>query len=307
MLRFMNSAKRLGLAVLLIAISVGLVNLPATASSTAATISSSTAERAVVDYFACQDATRDLPLAKKAVTKAKKVLAKKKRALKRAKRHHASKATIKKARKAVKKAKRSLRKKRARVERLRASKERNCATQTIPTEPPAPPSPSSLSADQLGQLLALLSGAANGGSSLPLDQAQITALLDGIIPGGAGALDPAVLTDLLSGFTGFGPSALDAHALTAMLGAFGDFSPEQLTSLLGASPDPAVFAALLQVFMDQFGDLAGGGFEMPGTLNPTQLTDLFTGVLDDLLGGLIPGVPGLPGLPDLPCVLFICL
>lgn len=298
MLHSMNLVKRLGLAVLLVAISVGMVNLPATASasSTAAAASpaarSAAVERSVVNQSACASASKALPKAKKAAKKATKVLAKKKKALKKAKKANRAKHTkktkakAKRAKKAVTKAKRSLKKKHARVQRLRASKSKNCAEAS-----------SGLSADQLGQLLALLSGATGGGSDLPLNIEQLTDLLDKIVPGGAGAPDPAMLMNLLAGFNSgaLDPSSIDPAALAALLGGL---SPDQLTDLLGGAPlDPATALAMFQTFVDMFGGLAGGGFELPGDFDPTNLLDTLGGLLGGLLGGDVPGLPDIPGLP----------
>lgn len=293
MLHFMNLAKRLGTAVFVIAMSVGLVNLPSTASAApasppaaaASALPEPTVQRAVVDETACASATESLARARQAVKKAKRVVAAKRKALKRAKRQHLSKARITKAKKRLKKAKRSLRAKQARVERLKASKAKNCA-----------PVESGLSADQLGQLLALLSGAAGGGAQVPLDVEQFTALMDGVVPGGAGALDPATLMELLAGFNSgaLDPSSIDPAALTALLGGL---SPDQVTDLLAGAPlDPAVAMTMFQTFVDMFGELAGGSFELPDGFDPGVLLEVLSGLLGGLLGG-----GDLPELP-LPCL-----
>ncbi|QIX25419.1 hypothetical protein ncot_01550 [Nocardioides sp. JQ2195] len=304
----MNLAKRLGAAVSLVVLGVGLANVPASASAAPATVAPVTVAASdvavqIVDPEGCARATANLPTAKQAVARAKAKVKAKRRALARAQRANRAKHTtrtkarVKEARRELRRAKRVLERRQAKLRRVKANKATYCAPVTEPGTP-------ALSADQLGQLLALLTAAANGGSSLPLDPEQVTALLEGVIPGGAAALDPAMLADLLAGF-GAGaldPSSLDPAVLLALLGSFGDFSPEQLASLLGETPDPAVFGALLQVFVEQFGGLAGGDLDLPEILDPALLTGLFTDVLGDLLGGLIPGIPGLPGLPGLPCI-----
>jgi hypothetical protein len=130
-------------------------------------------------------------------------------------------------------------------------------------------------------LLAIATGAAGK----VLDQTQLTALLDALLPGASDQLSAGQVNALLSGFNAGAPSLDD---LTILLGSV--FSPEQLQALLDGSADPTVVLALTAHII---GELSGlSGVPVPGTLDASALqvivdsvTGLFAGLLDSGTGG----------------------
>lgn len=152
-------------------------------------------------------------------------------------------------------------------------------------------------AQALGVLLGLLSAAGNGGSVPGLDLGQFTTLLNGFYPGASTMLDPSQLSALLAGFSGSG--GLDLAALTTLLQGLpgaGALDPSALVALLsGASLGGGQLSALTSVLTDLIGTLTGQSFSVPA--NPLGLVG---GLLDALLGGILPDVPILPEIPGLP-------
>jgi hypothetical protein len=139
---------------------------------------------------------------------------------------------------------------------------------------------SSARAAGTGMKLDLLA-VATGSAGKVIDATQLAALLEDLLPGITGHLDQGQLNALLSGFNAGTPS-LDS--LTVLLGS--DFTPDQLTALLGGSPDPALVQALVE---NVIGELSGlSGVPVPGTLDATALQAIVTTVTG-LLGGLPTG------------------
>lgn len=146
-----------------------------------------------------------------------------------------------------------------------------------------------LDPSQLGSLLGLLATAVGAGGS-SFDAAELTSLLDALVPGVSGLLDPAQLTSLLSGLNAGG---LDAATLSNLLG--GQFSEAELGQVLAGTADASLVGEVLAHVVAQLGTLGGGDLVLPGTLDAGVLTDLVdtvTGIVTDLLGGVLGAVGG---------------
>ncbi|MCX6396738.1 MAG: hypothetical protein NTV23_09660 [Propionibacteriales bacterium] len=153
-----------------------------------------------------------------------------------------------------------------------------------------------LGADQLGSLLALVTGALGGGGA-DLDLGQLTDLIDSLVPGISDQFDPDQLTAMLAGLNGTGPGA---DVLADLLG--GQFTPTQLQQILSGTAGDELLGAVVAQVMAQLGTAGGGGLELPGDLDAGSLaalistvTDLITSVLGG--GGLLPVVCGLIPIP----------
>jgi hypothetical protein len=118
-----------------------------------------------------------------------------------------------------------------------------------------------------------------------IDQAQLTELLDRLLPGIADQLEPGQLTALLTGFNS-GPLSLEDA--TALLGS--SFSAEEIQALVDGTADPALVLELVEHVIGQLGGLAAG-FPIPGSFDPTDLFETFAGMFGNLdaaqLGGLV--------------------
>ena len=152
-------------------------------------------------------------------------------------------------------------------------------------------------AQGLGVLLGLLSAAGNGGSVPGLDLGQFTTLLNGFFPGASTILDPSQLSTLLASFSGSG--GLDLAALTTLLQGLPGadaLDPSVLVALFsGASLGAGQLSELTSVLTDLIGTLTGQAFPVP--TNPLGLVG---GLLDALLGGILPDLPIIPEIPGLP-------
>lgn len=147
----------------------------------------------------------------------------------------------------------------------------------------------SLDPSQLGSLLGLLTTAVGSGGST-FDAGQLTSLLDALVPGVSALLDPAQLTSLLSGLNGGG---LDASTLSNLLG--GQFSAAQLSEVLAGTASASLVGEVLAHVLAQLGTLGGGDLVLPGTVDAgvlQTLVDTVTGIVTDLLGGVLGTVGG---------------
>lgn len=147
----------------------------------------------------------------------------------------------------------------------------------------------SLDPTQIGSLLALLTTAVGSGGAT-FDAVELTSLLDALVPGVSGLLDPAQLTSLLDGLNGGG---LDASTLSNLLG--GQFSAAELSEVLAGTASASLVGEVLAHIVAQLGTLGGGDLVLPGTLDPVVLQDLVdtvTGIVTDLLGGVLGPVGG---------------
>lgn len=147
----------------------------------------------------------------------------------------------------------------------------------------------SLDPAQLGGLVDLLLSAV-GESGTSLDPAELTDLLDALIPGLSSALDPAELTSMLDAVNA---GSLDPATLTNLLG--GQFTAAELGDVQGGTASADLVGEVLANVVAQLGTLGGDDLELPGMLDPTVLQDLVdtvTGLVADLLGGLLVGDEG---------------
>jgi len=126
---------------------------------------------------------------------------------------------------------------------------------------------------------------ATGAGGKVLDGTGLASLLESLLPGSSTALNAGQLSALLSGFNTGTPSLDDARVL---LGSA--FTPDQLTALLGGSPDPTLVLALVQNIIEQLSGLSG--VTVPaGALDPSALQGVVTTVTG-LLGGLAATTTG---------------
>jgi len=234
---------------------------PASAASTRAT---------VTDECASAQAAHAVAVSTK--TTAHRALVKARKALRKAKHTHRA-AKIRKAKRNLKHAKTRYAA-RTRDEHVQAARVGYaCSSPT-----------SSSRAAGTGMKLDILAIATGSGSKV-LDGAGLAALLEDLLPGSSSALDAGQLSALLSGFNTGTPSLDDA---TVLLGSV--FTPDQLTALLGGSPDPTLVLTLLQNIIEQLSGLSGVPVP-PGALDPTALQGVVTTVTT-LLGGLATSTTG---------------
>lgn len=142
---------------------------------------------------------------------------------------------------------------------------------------------------QLGGLVDLLLSAV-GESGTTLDPTELTDLLDALIPGLSALLDPADLTAMLGAVNG---GSLDAGTLSNLLG--GQFSAAELQQVLDGTASTALVGEVLAQVVAQLGTAGGGDLVLPGTLDLSTLQDLvdtITGLVTDLLGGVLGGGGG---------------
>jgi hypothetical protein len=251
-------------AVLTLAVSasltVGLAILePATAAAPSVAAGASVTQE-------CANAQTALALARSDQARAHRKLVKARKALRKARHTHRA-ATIKKAKRHLKQAKRRyvLRTHNTRVQSARVGYA--CSAPN-----------SSARAAGTGMKLNLLA-VATGAAGKVIDIGDLTTLLNDLLPPDvASHLSAGQLNALLSGFNAGTPS-LDS--LTVLLGSV--FTTEELTQLLGGSPDPALVERLVQNIIGAISGLSG--VSAPA-LDQTQL-DALIGDVSLLLGGLV--------------------
>jgi hypothetical protein len=162
---------------------------------------------------------------------------------------------------------------------------------------------SSARAAGTGMKLDILAIATGQGGKL-LDPTQLSSLLESLLPGVTSGLSQSQLDALLSGFNSGTPSLDDA---TVLLGSA--FSPDQLTSLLGGSPDPSLVLALATNIVNELSGLTGGAVPVPGSFSTTtgqDIIDTVTAVLSPITTTVTTTTSG--GTTDpLLCVLGICV
>ena len=144
-----------------------------------------------------------------------------------------------------------------------------------------------LDVDQLGALLDLAIAAASAGSDAPLDLAQLTDLLDSLLPGASGLFSADQLSAMLAAVNA---GHLDADTLSNLLG--GQLSPAQVGQLLDGTASAELVGELLTNVLAQLGTVGGGPLTLPGSVDPSVLLDLaatLEALVSDLLGGLLGG------------------
>ena len=257
----MQFRKRTLSAVVAAVVSASLAAGPALMESASA----ASARAAVTDECANAQAAHAVAVSTKA--SAHRAVVKARKALRKAKHtHRAAK---------IRKAKRHLKQARARYAARSHDEQVQAARVGYACSSPT----SSSRAAGTGMKLDILAIATGAGSKV-LDGAGLAALLDDLLPGSSTALDTGQLSALLSGFNTGTPSLDDA---TVLLGSV--FTPDQLTALLGGSPDPALVLTLLQNIIEQLSGLSG--VPVPaGALDTSALQGVATTVTT-LLGGLV--------------------
>ena len=232
---------------------------PATAASTAP-------DRSTVVTEECASAQTALALAKSAKARSHRKLVLARKALRKARHSHRAPA-IRKAKRHLKVAKRRY-----------VARTHNARVQTARVGYACSAPNSSARAAGTGMKLDLLA-IATGAPGKLIDPTQLAALLEDLLPTVTSHLDQGQLNALLSGFNAGTPS-LDS--LTVLLGS--DFTPDELTALLGGSPDPALVQDLAENIIGALSGLSG--VPVPSTL-ATDLPGIVTTVTA-LLGGLLP-------------------
>jgi hypothetical protein len=264
-----SAVTRVGSAVSVLAVTLGLTVAPALLTSADAAGSRSSATS-----LECTSAQTSLQQARSRQASAKAGVVKAKKALKKAKHAHAHKAAK------VRKAKKALKKARARYAAASRAVEGRVAERDYSCSPTSP-----ATGTGAGQKLSLL-GLANGLAVGPISVSQLTTLLDQLLPGVADQLDAGQLTALLSGFNS--GSALDPSSVLTLLG--GGFSPGDVTQILSGAASPELLTELAGNLLDQLSGLAGG-FPIPSGFDPTDLVETFAGMFGglsaDQLGSLL--------------------
>jgi hypothetical protein len=266
----MQFKKRALSALVTMAVTASLAVVPAVLGSTSATAAPSAPARSSITDE-CAQAQTALALAKASQTTAHRKVVKARKALRKAKHTH-RRATIRKAKRHLKAARHryAVRTHNERVSAARVGYA--CASPN-----------SSARAAGTGMKLDMLAIATGSGAKL-IDPTQLATLLNDLLPGVTGGLSQAQLDALLSGFNAGAPSLDDA---TVLLGSV--FTPDQLTSLLGGSPDPTLVLALTQNIIGELSAMSG--VPVPSTLDTTALQGIVSTVTA-LLGGLVTSTTG---------------
>ncbi|MCZ4500577.1 MAG: hypothetical protein JWQ74_3132 [Marmoricola sp.] len=267
-----SSSLRAQAAACVLAITAGLTVVPALVSTASAT------PPVVADPAACTSAKAALKKAVAQRATAKKAAAKAVAAVKKAKASHKPAKAKRKAIAQARAARTKADTKYAAAKKLVTTRKKKADSDCAEIVPLA-------KATAAGKKLGLLA-VADGLPVDSLDLAQLTALLEQLLPGVTDQLDPAQLTALLGGFNAAGD--LDPAAALALLS--GLFSAGDVTALLAGTASPEQLLDLAGSIVGQLAAL-GGGLPVPPQLDLAGLWDTFAGIFgalgSDQIGSLL--------------------